>query len=392
MGEPSGARMLDFDEEVARVQVRVVGQFAHGLHRRKADAALLAGPKQLGHGLFLEPFVQIHLQDVLILGPLDAVLENLPAAPLRIAHQVEQARPLIFFGHDQKDEAVPTFVDAPRIQQPLAQPRSHAVAVGVVHEALFQERGYVGLHGQVDVLSAAGVQRAIIGAERGGRGGQPALVGGLLAERLERRRFGKVRRAGRQPRPAARVGHGQVAGVVARIQPGESERRDRAHHQPRVDLAEPGVVQSQIGHTRGRIVVDQDVGPPDHARQPLRLASGIDGHAAFVRIERKEQPAAFRVGRAARKRAALPRRVAVRFFDLDDVGAQVRHELGRVRRGRQMSEFEHLHSVETLHDCTPLSTRLRILWPGAAAQPANSGMTSFTNNSCDSSETGMTMW
>ena len=96
MGQLARLGMFDIHKKLARAEMLVFSKLGHGMHRRKTDPPLLAHPKQFMHLLLLEPLVQIHLEHVLVLGPVYTPLKNLPACPLGIAHEVNQAFPLVF--------------------------------------------------------------------------------------------------------------------------------------------------------------------------------------------------------------------------------------------------------------------------------------------------------
>ena len=142
------------------------------------------------HLLLLEPLIQIHFKHVLVLGPLYPALKDLPAPPLGIPHEVNQAFPLVFFRNDQEDQAVLTLINTPRVQQPFAQARGDPLAIRIMDEALFHKRGHIGLSAEINMFSTPGFQRPIIGAKRCDRGGQPALESRLMAIRLEGGRSG----------------------------------------------------------------------------------------------------------------------------------------------------------------------------------------------------------
>ena len=61
-----------------------------------------------------------------------------------------------------------------------------------------------------------------------------------------------------------------------------------------------------------------------------RSRSQIERDAALVGIQRQEQAALLRVGRAAGKRPAPPGQVSTRFFDLDHIGSQIGHDFAGV--------------------------------------------------------------
>ena len=88
-----------------------------------------------------------------------------------------------------------------------------------------------------------------------------------MTECLEGWQFGMLRRAGGEPRPPAAVGHRDLLRAVIAIGTRQTERRDRAHHQPGVDLTKSAVVNSEFSQLYGRVVVDEKIGPGDEAGQ-----------------------------------------------------------------------------------------------------------------------------
>jgi hypothetical protein len=88
------------------------------------------------------------------------------------------------------------------------------------------------------------------------------------------------------------------------------------------------IIKSQLGHLRGRVIMDQQVCIADEANELLPLLAQVEGDATFVGVQVKKEAALFRIGNAARKRTALAREIAAGFFDFDHIRTKISHELG----------------------------------------------------------------
>ena len=104
--------------------------------------------------------------------------------------------------------------------------------------------------------------------------------------------------------------------------------------------------EPQRGQRPRREVLDQEIGAIEQARDKFAATRvlQVDRHAALVEIEKSEQPAAILDARAMRPQPA-PALSRWR-FDLDDVGAHVRQQLGRVRAGDEVSQIDDANVAE----------------------------------------------
>jgi hypothetical protein len=177
--------MRHLDKEITGVQLFLARQSGHRQHWRKAEPSRLTGMKEFLHLPLPCPFFQVDFECILILDATSTVSENLPLCPLRVAHEFYQAFPLIFFRHNEKDEAISAFVHAPRVHVPLPQARGDTTQVTVVDNCLLKKRRNESLNGKVDMFAGAGRQRAVVRAEGSGRRRQPTLKITLLSKGFE---------------------------------------------------------------------------------------------------------------------------------------------------------------------------------------------------------------
>jgi hypothetical protein len=75
----------------------------------------------------------------------------------------------------------------------------------------------------------------------------------------------------------------------------------------------------------------QHIRPAHKSMQIASLTAQVEGYTPFVGIEIQEQPAFFRIYHAAWERAALARRITLRFFHFDDIRAEVCHQFRGIR-------------------------------------------------------------
>ncbi len=361
--------MADIDKKASGLQLLLVGQLGHAENRGETDPSILADPKQLFDLPALDPVGQVGPQHILVFAAIGQPLKNLPLSPLGIAHQIDQPLPLVFFSDNQEHQTVLARKDIPGVQRPLTQTGGNLLLIGVVRGADVNKRSDIGLSGKVDVFAQPGLQGHVIGRQGSGRRCGGDLEIGLMAGGLERRQLGPVRTARTQPRPAPTVGNGQLIGGVVLVRAAEAEGRDGAHDQARVARLKGGVVETQAGHACWSIVVDHDIRLRDQLHQPLALAGQVEDNAVFVGVEIQEQAALFGVGHAVRKRAALPDHVPAGLFDLDDLGAEIGHQLGSIGRRHHVSQLNDLHPVQSLHSRSPLTDCRRLVSAGAASPP-----------------------
>src|SRR5215475_2028812 len=114
-----------------------------------------------------------------------------------------------------------------------------------------------------------------------------------------------VRTTRTEPRPAPTVSQGEFIGFVVFVGTSESKGSDRTHHQSRVDLTKSIVVNSQLCHLRGRVIVDEEISPGDEVGQFLLILLCVQGDAPLVGIQIEEEPTLCWIDDPTRKRPTL---------------------------------------------------------------------------------------
>src|SRR2546428_6740329 len=198
-GERAGHGMLDGGEEAACLQVRRGEQVAHGRDRGERDAAALGRLVELLYRLLAAPLLEENLERVEVRAAREAVGEELDRRPLGVAHDVDQALPLVLLDAAEEDPPVAALHEAERLNRLGAQPRGDETAVGPELEGELEDGRQALLRRYLHVLAASRRQAGEEGAERADGRVQPGLEAGLIAERLERRGAG----AGAPPPPRA---------------------------------------------------------------------------------------------------------------------------------------------------------------------------------------------
>ena len=142
-----------------------------------------------------------------------------------------------------------------------------------------------------------------------------------------------------------------VSGVCA-------EARNRAVHQPRIQLAQPRGAEPEAFERARLHVLDQHVGGRDQAREPdaARIGPEVQRETALVAVAHNEEMTGAAAVRRPRTRA-----VAVARLDLDHVSAKAREVARRQRRRRELADFEYAQSGEW--------RRCRLLPPQHVADP-----------------------
>jgi len=340
--------MVHLDEESPAAQVLLGSHLREREDGREADPARLACVEQVLDPPACEPLLEMQLHDVPVLRAADGVLEQLELRPFRPTHELDEPGPLVLLDHRQEDQAVRAAVDAPRVQQPLAEARRDLLCIGVVGEGLLEEGCDEGLGGQVDVLPASRLLRGATCGERSQRPRESGLELGLAASRRERRGVALLEGAGAEVAPAAAVHEVEIVRPVVAVGPREPERRDRAQHQARIQATQLVVHESVSLHVRGRDVVDQDVGARDEALERVAFAHRVEAEAALVRVQVQEEPALLGVRDAAPERPAQSRAIAARRLDLHHVGAEISDQLGGVRGRHTLAHLDHADALEPL--------------------------------------------
>jgi hypothetical protein len=203
---------------------------------------------------------------------------------------------------------------------------------------------------EVDDLAVTGA----LGAQRGGghrhareRARQP-FAG--AATRLEGHLMDRT-----APHQPARLRlHDELAHRPVGVGPGQSVRRDRAHHQPGIRLVERASVDAR------RQTVDDDVGRR-HQLDDLRVLRAADHRPHAVVQEPEERAALDGVDRRASRRPGTPR-VAVGRLHLHHVGAGVGEQPAAVRARDAATEVDDakraqplLHCPQRIEDRSPTS-------------------------------------
>src|SRR5207245_2771837 len=85
----------------------------------------------------------------------DPVLEQLHRRPFRIAHEVDEAPPLVLLDAAEEDPAVAALHEAERLDRLRAEARCDETAVGIELEGELEDRRDAFLGGDLDVLTVA---------------------------------------------------------------------------------------------------------------------------------------------------------------------------------------------------------------------------------------------
>src|SRR2546428_5778489 len=177
--------MLDGDEEAARAEMRRGDQIAHGRDGRERDATALRGCVERPHGLLAAPLLEEDLQGVEVGAGRETVPEQLETRPFGVAHDLDEALPLVLLDGAEEDPAVAALHEAERLDGLLAEPRGDEARVGPVLEGQLEDGGDAFLGRYLDVLAAAGGEARKQRAERADGSGERRLEAGLVTEGLE---------------------------------------------------------------------------------------------------------------------------------------------------------------------------------------------------------------
>jgi hypothetical protein len=138
-----------------------------------------------------------------------------------------------------------------------------------------------------------------------------------------------------------------VISRLGRIGPVLSETEQAGIDEARVDCRNGLVVKLETRHRRRPDIVDQHVGlfdqPQQHAASRRLLQIEHDAALAAIGVE-KHRPHA-----GVARRADLPGYVALRRFDLDDIGAVVAENLRRVRPHQHRRHVDDFDAFERSH-------------------------------------------
>src|SRR5215813_14894366 len=100
--------MRDIYKKVAGVELFLFGHLRHSENRGNANPPRLSGAPQVFYVPLLCPLFKIDFERVVVSRAIQLILENFPACPLRIAHQLDKSLPLIFFHIEDENESVLT--------------------------------------------------------------------------------------------------------------------------------------------------------------------------------------------------------------------------------------------------------------------------------------------
>src|SRR5712692_877278 len=160
------------------------------------------------------------------------------------------------------------------------------------------------------MLSFSGFQGTVVSRQRCRGRGQTALKVRLLAKSFQRRQVRPIRGTGTQPRPAPTIGEAEFIRFVVLVGSGQPKGSDGTHHQPRVDLAKPIVVNPQLGHLYWRVVVNEKISPGNEAGKFFLFLTQIQRDPTLIGIQREKEPAFLRIDDLTRKRTTLASPVA----------------------------------------------------------------------------------
>ncbi len=111
----------------------------------------------------------------------------------------------------------------------------------------------------------------------------------------------------------------------------------------RVDLPEARIVDAEASRHRRPEILDQHIGALDHTMQDRKtlLLLQIEREGALAAIGAEEE-----AGFARQARRELPQHVALRRFDLDDIGAEIGEQRAAVRAGEIAAQIEDGDAAE----------------------------------------------
>ena len=225
-----------------------------------------------------------------------------------------------------------------QVRVTVADARRALARVEVVGDGIGQERERRGQEAHVEVLAAPG---PLAMHERGVRHPEREKAGGEVGHRAA----DLCRRAPRHARERHDPAHTLRDRVVARalrVRPRLAETRHRHVDHRRIHGAHRGVADAELVGDTGEEVLDDHVRAPGQLEDepgPLGLLH-VHGDAALVAIDRRER----RAHAVAAPRAEVV--AAAGALDLDDVGAEVRHEGRTVGTRDDAGEVEDAEAVE----------------------------------------------
>ena len=155
--------------------------------------------------------------------------------------------------------------------------------------------------------------------------------------------------AGDRHQPADGLDDEVVAGPVGR-RAARSVARDREVDEPRVERPQRLVVEPEPGEAIAPEVLDQDVRVGQQPAQDRRAVGAleVEAEAALVAVDREEIGGGPRPGldRADPRRTPAAGRIALRWLDLDHLGAEVAEQHRAVRPGQDRRAVDDAESGE----------------------------------------------
>ena len=212
-----------------------------------------------------------------------------------------------------------------------------------------QERGQPPVHrrqlgfhdGNVHVLTYSLAVIRVAGQEQGPQSCHRRGGAGLVQSRVGPQPYWL---SFRQPRRGHLSAHGvkdDVRPLIVPVRARLAEIGNGRHHQSRVERLQGRMVQPERRHGPGAEAFHDEVGLRDQfaGDVPAWLSGEVQGYAALVGVQVKEQAAFFGMGSIAGKGAQPTGHISDSGpFHLDDVGPLVGHQLGAIRAGQVLGE------------------------------------------------------
>ena len=342
----AGDRLRDLDEKSARLQMLVAEQRAHRRDRCEWHPPRLHLFVEIQYSMLADVLLEHRAQRVPVCAAQEAVGEDIHACPFGIAHHVDEVLPLMLLDAARVDVAVLGLEGFRPAESASGRAGRDHFHVRPVLEGQLQLRRDGFLHGRVDVLAFAVAQPREQRAHRRDRAMHSALEPRLRSESPKRRQVGMLGTAAIEDAYAAGRPDREILGAPVAIRSFQTPWRDRGHDELRIDFLQAIVRKPDAIHLGRNDVVNQDVGAGDELLENLEAlgSRNIERDAELVGVEVKEQAGFFRMRLVLGKRAAAARAIAdARALDLDNLGAHIGHQLGRIGRGDQLAELDNFY-------------------------------------------------
>ncbi len=228
----------------------------------------------------MRPLLHQRAQLFGIAAAVRAVLETLFARPLRIAHQLDQAKPLVLLTAAKVNETVAGAHNVPGRDHLVRGAGVVRAAVRVVDVTELEKCRETLLDGDVDRLSLSRPQAMPVRRQSSERAVGSGLELRLMAEQFERRPYrGRLPVRGQRRRTAGMEGLQFVATIMA-ARAAVSENRDLGDNQLRMARADLGRHQGLGALVHRRHVVNQNVGLTQQASPAARARRRSSGRAS----------------------------------------------------------------------------------------------------------------